>query len=48
MDYDKKKNIVSVAIAVILVILWLFLGTSIYEKEDAYECEVSHECFGMP
>lgn len=48
MDYNRVKNTISVIIAVALVILWLFLGTSAYENWDARENEVSHECFGMP
>lgn len=48
MNNNQKKNIVSVIIAVILVILWLFLGTDIYEKEAVYENDVPHESFGMP
>ena len=48
MNNNLKKNIIRVTIAVILVLLWLFLGTNAYEKEEVYENEVSHECFGMP
>lgn len=46
MDNSKIKNIAGVVVAVILVLLWLFLGNNINEREES--CEVSHECFGMP